>query len=320
MENFGSISSFFIPVKYENNKIEFKLYEDIPKDENLVLVAYDVSTGMKRDVLFLNGKSKSDNFYYWWTPSPGSDDNLKYDLGDIILHLNHNDKTVREFYLNRGGLGKPLIVNGLEIKYPKTRDNIYNTFWEIFIGQEYEYCTKLGLNSESTVIDIGSNYGLFSLFIIDKYNPKKVIGVEPNYECFTISNEVLKDFKNFKSFNYAISKSIGNFSLKNHTGETVLGEIVEDFNGEIQGVDINTFLEGINDNIDLIKIDCEGCERFIFETISEKTIKNIKNIILEYHSNEIKNLILEKLNFFGFKSEVSESDDGVGIILAKNNI
>ena len=68
---------------------------------------------------------------------------------------------------------------------------------------------------------------------------------------------------------------------------------------------------GINDlfgylgveKIDYLKIDCEGAEKDIFEEISKETISKINKMVIEFHSSEIKEMILNKLNSFGFKIE-----------------
>lgn len=318
MENFGSISSFFIPTKDENGVIEFKIYEDIPQNENIALVAYDVSTGMKIDRLSLNGMGKSGDFNYWWVLSPGNDTPKKTNLGDVILHLEHNNSVVREFYLDRGGLGKKLSIRGEELKYPKTNEYIYTMFWEIFINKEYEMIDDININNESIIIDIGSNYGFFSLYVIDKFNPKKIIAVEPNYECFSISKEALSGFKSFTCLNQAVTKNVGNYSLNKNDMVSTVRETFEDSNGNIKGTDINTFLEDIDyDVIDLLKIDCEGCELGIFETISKENLGRFKNLIIEYHSAHIKNIIVKTLTESDFEIKSISKVDDVGIIFAK---
>lgn len=319
MKTFSSIANYFVPIRDNQGSIEFGIYQDIPHNEDLKLVAYDAATGMNISTLSINGYEKTHGNFYWWVLPPGNETPEKSNLGDVILHLIHNNKIAREFYLDRGGFGKKLIVQGQEVRYPKTIGSIYPTFWEIFINNEYESINEINLNENSVVVDVGLNYGLFSLYVIDKFNPKKIIGVEPNYTCFLIGKEVLDRYKSFIPLNFAITNSIGKFKMQNHELAPAGGETIQDELGDVQGIDINTFIESLDEEtIDLLKVDCEGCELSMFETISESNLNKIKNLIIEYHSDEIKDVILNKLNLFGFDiSFPAKMFGGLGIILAK---
>ena len=73
-----------------------------------------------------------------------------------------------------------------------------------------------------------------------------------------------------------------------------------DYDVEVIGInDLFVYL-GV-EKIDYLKIDCEGAEKDIFEEISKETISKINKMVIEFHSDEIKKNILNKLNYFGFK-------------------
>jgi FkbM family methyltransferase len=320
MEKFESKYNYFIPLKDHGDRIEFTLYDDIPDDYDLKLIAIDAGTNLKRDEYRLTGMKQSQNFTYWWSPGPSNFNNPdKLNLGDLILQLVHNDIKVREFYLDRGGHGKNLVIDNKLVKYPQTKDFLYLTYWEIFIDKQYANVGDLDENP--LILDIGSNYGFFSLYAIDRYKPKKIIAFEPNYECFKTAKETLKEFECFVPFNYAVTKTSGNFNLTNHHEISAIGTIIEDENGPITGIDINQLIEDLNTHtIDLVKIDCEGGELDIFETISEQNLNKIKNFTIEVHSNEIHSFIYNKLVEFNYDVKTNMLYNGMSILTAKKNI
>lgn len=317
MENFEKISNYFIPLKDHNDRIEFALYDDIPDEYELKLIVVDSGTNLKRDEHNLSGLKKTQGFTYWWSPGPSNSNHPnKLDLGDLTLMLTHNDTKVREFYLNRGGIKNKLIIDNKQVLYPLTKDSIYLIYWEIFIDKQYEDVGDIKENS--VILDIGSNYGLFSLYAIDRYRPKKIVAFEPNYECFITSKEVLEQFKCFVPYNYAVTKTSGNYKLVDHTENSATGKIVEDSYGDIRGININELIEELNETeIDLIKIDCEGGELDIFKTITEQNLNKIKNFAIEYHSNEILEFIKKKLISFNYEIKIRELTDEIGILIAK---
>jgi FkbM family methyltransferase len=69
----------------------------------------------------------------------------------------------------------------------------------------------------------------------------------------------------------------------------------------IQSVNINELIADIKGKIDFVKIDCEGCEYDIFQTITSSNLKQISKFVIETHSDEIDTYIFEKLIDHNFK-------------------
>jgi hypothetical protein len=103
----------------------------------------------------------------------------------------------------------------------------------------------------------------------------------------------------------AISGKSGvlNFSeIKYSTASSRLNEKEEGYLVEVIG--INELLNYLNlEKIDYLKIDCEGAEKEIFQEITKDTLNKINKIVVEYHSDEIKTIIVNKINEYGFKIE-----------------
>ncbi len=80
--------------------------------------------------------------------------------------------------------------------------------------------------------------------------------------------------------------------------------IASDLLADVEVIGINDLIGYLGvEKIDYLKIDCEGAEKNIFEEISKETISKINKMVIEFHSGEIKEIILNKLNSFGFKIE-----------------
>jgi len=73
-------------------------------------------------------------------------------------------------------------------------------------------------------------------------------------------------------------------------------------------------------DIDFIKTDIEGYET-LFLTWSKEDFENITDFVIEYHTNEIKNRFLNKLNEWGFQLYAQGVTwvDGIGVLFTKKN-
>jgi len=179
------------------------------------------------------------------------------------------------------------------------KDPSFYTFNEVLLNRIYE--NKLvRIYENDIVVDIGSNYGFFSLYA-QEFKPSKVYCIEPSKKIFNhLNNNTqgciyhqigVSGFSQKQNFleSYDLSSS---GRLDNHG----------DYEVEILGInDIMKYL-GV-EKIDFLKIDCEGSEREIFENITKQTIDKINKIVVEYHSEEIKKIILDKLTEFDFVVE-----------------
>lgn len=73
--------------------------------------------------------------------------------------------------------------------------------------------------------------------------------------------------------------------------------------------------------VDILKMDCEGAEYAIMDSISEKTAQRIGRIIVEYHYvDEQRNCasLIESIKSKGFTIEYCSGADKMGLIMAKN--
>jgi len=174
------------------------------------------------------------------------------------------------------------------------------------------------------VFDIGFNYGFFTLDALT-YKPKKVIGFEPNPKLVKLFNEL--DIDSVELHQVAVSDKAGItiFYENNFSGKSSIhSDINSDTSSNSYQINICSFNDMAEqyDVIDYLKVDCEGAEYEIFESIPKEFLTNrIRKIALEFHHNindiKVVNLI-SKIKECGFETKLDYKDgDSTGMLYAR---
>lgn len=224
------------------------------------------------------------------------------------------------------GENRFVVVGNERVSLENMGDSLFPIVCEIFYDKIYERdYVRVELND--VVVDIGANYGVFSLYS-QKFKPKKVFALEPIKSTFNKMSENLKSY-GVTCINKAIGSKDGfehfavtdvngnNFSYNNldayHPSQVIGDETVESI----------TFNSFINENnikyIDFLKVDCEGGELHLFENIDKYFLSNhIKKIAIEYHSKSIFDFLIETLTKNNFIIEDTNGSNDIGMIYAYN--
>lgn len=186
---------------------------------------------------------------------------------------------------NKALLGKLVKVRGFfstkindDLSYNLSTDigdTLY--FKGVFEQDELNICKKF-IDENSTILDIGANIGVHTIFFSNIAVKGLVFSIEPQKSVFAILLENTKKLKNVITLNIAVSNSLGlaNFyvakddaysSLKN-TKRKNLRRV-----DKVVTVPLDTLMNAFG-KIDLVKIDVEG-----FET---EVVKSMSLIIEEY--------------------------------------
>jgi FkbM family methyltransferase len=153
------------------------------------------------------------------------------------------------------------------------------------------------IKDDFVILDIGAQSGLFTL--LSKFFPKtKWYSFEPdpgNYDLL-VENLTINSITNVNTFNVGITNKIGNDELKicrSHRGLNNYGDRITRFDSNSDdAIIVNTPIDTIdnlflNQNIDLIKIDTEGCEYNILCGAKNVIEKNKPKILLEYYEQNL---------------------------------
>lgn len=170
------------------------------------------------------------------------------------------------------------------------------------------------LRKEINIIDLGACTGEFTDELNTLYNVKKAILVEANPTNFS----QLKNSPNYILYNKAISSTNGEVIEFNEDPNSPYNGS-KDFNyfdgikHQIETVNLETLCKDNDiDFIDILKIDIEGAEYDVLETLSDSFFNKIGQITVEFHdfvNPELKPRtikIVERLKSLGF-SYVSKS-------------
>jgi FkbM family methyltransferase len=193
---------------------------------------------------------------------------------------------------------------------------------ELFSDNYYNISTA----RPCVLLDIGMNVGYASLYFSTFDNIKKVYGYEPFTDTFTIAKENFASNESFKKKiypnNYGISNYTGTVNVPLLEGGSVIASTEESFiknhhihsSNSIQ-VKVRDILEVLkeikeeNPGHDLaLKIDCEGEEYNIFETMhAHNAFDRVVFFCVEWHfkgSARIKEIMLLN-NFIVFDTPKS---------------
>lgn len=188
-------------------------------------------------------------------------------------------------YLSKANFNLLILNKKIEIDVKEIDNNVkedsfcFGLIRELLIRNCYfKFHTDLDFKSLNTVIDLGSNRGIFS--IICSSFAHKIVSVEAdnNYNEQFIVNLNRNNFKNIS----IINKFIGGLNDKENCAilnKTSLKEIMQSNNIEI---------------IDFLKIDIEGSEYELINNLEDSIFLKIKNISMELHPNNGNNEKLVK--------------------------
>lgn len=185
----------------------------------------------------------------------------------------------------------------------------------------------INVENNDIIVDIGFNYGLFSILSLHR-NPEKILAFEPNLKNVEFFKKNMKIPK-INLHNNAVSNIDSTIKFYctqpsvHSTTKEHISKFYEHKTYEVNCLDINTIIKNFNLNkIDYLKVDCEGAEFDIFDSITYDYLNNnIKKIAIEYHdsfeSDNVQNLI-KKLNYCNFKViEKKTGGHNIGMIYAK---
>jgi FkbM family methyltransferase len=274
----------------------------------------DCATGM---TIIANNWELSEGYFYWIGIPPKFSNNLQ----DTKLIFNKN---LGEFKIKLGGKSRPMFYcdEKLQIKY-LSDDETFGTYYEVILSEIYNF-GNVKIQPNDIVLDIGANYGLFSLYASSR-SANKIYSFEPSIPVYNLLVENVSINNNIIPINKAVSEFDG-YAEFNNTKTTACSYVSGTFPSDeqiisksnVETININTIFSSYSlDFVDFAKIDCEGSELDIFLTITDENLNKINKFVIEYHTQSIGQFILSKLVKNGFKIESSnEISNNTGLIYA----
>lgn len=188
-------------------------------------------------------------------------------------------------------------------------------YWEMWVTDIFMNLVKDGMN----VIDIGANIGYYSLIFASKIGSTgKLFTFEADPEVFDILHKNM-EINGFLGRTELINKAVVdkrgtiNFNkCKIHHGSSSIASFSSEFWDNVEIINVETisldeYFKNKNMKIDIIKIDAEGSEPYIFDGMKELIEKNPNmTIICEFNQYIISGAkrdprkFLEEIKRYGF--------------------
>lgn len=221
--------------------------------------------------------------------------------------------------------------NGKIFQLPIRDDADASVAAEIFKEREYRIVEPVIMSAKDSILDIGAHAGFFSLYARSLNPLVKIVAVEPEPNNFQFLNKNLTEngVENIETIKAALSSKRGNrmllISKDSHNHRL---SISADQGSPARSISVYTYSlsdlmkKCIINNVSLLKLDIEGGESEVIESLSGQDLSKIGAIIMEYHLRggvDLK-IIEEKLRENGFGVQVipSRFDKKMGFIFAKN--
>lgn len=164
------------------------------------------------------------------------------------------------------------------------------TFNEVLSDQVYA-CVAEHIQSCKTVIDLGANIGLATLYFANVYPEAKLFSVEAEASSFSLLQEnlsVLIRAQRCDAIQAAVWKKDGvvfqTLSVPRHHNANQFGER-GDSSRSVQSLSMQTVLSRSGfEQVDLLKVDIEGGETALFQG-DLSWLDRVKAIAIEFHGN-----------------------------------
>lgn len=185
---------------------------------------------------------------------------------------------------------KVVLKNGVKIEAENR--SILRAVKRIFFNKTYNP-VNFEIGKDDTVVDIGANIGVFTLFAATKTD-KAVYSFEPFPENFKFLDNNVKSNGFTKVFTHAaaVCDKVGTMNFNVAKGNTA--HHIANYSSEktyAMSIEVPTLtLKHIIDQnhiecIDFLKLDCEGAEGDILLSTPLDYLKRVRKLAMEFHDN-----------------------------------
>jgi FkbM family methyltransferase len=165
---------------------------------------------------------------------------------------------------------------------------------DIFAGITYPIVSFIC--DVKTVVDIGANVGAASVYLATAYPQARIFALEPGSDALELLRANVKPLGNVSVFPFGLYSRARSLQLFHGKNDCVESSVFSSLRTTSEAEEIelrcaSDFLgeQGI-ESIDVLKIDTEGCEVAILQSI-KKCLPKVKVLYVEYHSERDRRAI-----------------------------
>lgn len=203
--------------------------------------------------------------------------------------------------------------------------DIYAIFFQGIYTPQY-----LPIEKNDVVVDIGANIGAFSVYAASK-TQNTVYAIEPSLDNFQALNWNISSnrYKNIVPLNFAVSDQSGeelflNSVASQHRRVKKFAQDTTEGYTAVPSITLQDLMDSYQiEQIDFLKLDCEGAEEAILTSTSSRYLSRVRKIAMEFHDHltQLNHNELQKLlKNAGFSTNIEWDDQSVlGFIYAWRN-
>ncbi|MFN0130106.1 MAG: FkbM family methyltransferase [Verrucomicrobiales bacterium] len=165
----------------------------------------------------------------------------------------------------------------------------------------------------STIVDVGANIGLFSIWARHLFPECRLESYEPNPEVQEYLRSNLRDL-GCQVHLEAVGPTTGHARIKVDR-ESIVGQCVASPDGEIPMVSLKCVVDRAGGRIDLMKLDIEGGEWDILRGTEPEVFSRIDRLHLEYHESKAGTLsdLIGLASTLGYRVVQCRPNQGFGL-------
>ena len=213
--------------------------------------------------------------------------------------------------------------NGVKIKL-RTNSTDLMAFTHVWLLKEYER-PGFEIKNNDIIIDIGGHIGLFALYSSQFCKSGKIYCFEPIKENFDMlkANIELNHIPNIIPTNAAVSKNNDRVTIylnedeAGHSMHVTGAKSVQVNSTSLHTIFASNGIECCN----FLKIDCEGEEYAIMDSLPSEYYDKINKMCIEYHFVDTKphllKTLIQKLGSYSFEIKIRKILPDIGFLYAK---
>ena len=170
------------------------------------------------------------------------------------------------------------------------------TFEKIFVWREYAIPYQ---GEAKTIIDCGANIGLSVIWFATHYPNARIIALEPDSENYALLVENTRHLDNLVTLQAGVWGRTCRLTLANPGAahdSYQFSECPSDSTDGIEAIDIQTLRRNHQmETIDVLKIDIEGAEEFVFVDGCHEWLAATRQLVIEIHNARARTIIESQL-------------------------
>lgn len=261
---------------------------------------------------------------YWLIPVPKSFIDFESDphIGGLIVDLYSHDKLLWSHVIDiKPVVSKPVVTidNDTEPVFMNYNEFFVDRIYDIFIKGKYK-----------CIVDVGANTGMWLEYMMDKLDDNSMIyAIEPNKKAIDVLRQSYGD--RIHLIEKALTDRDAKLTFyvdKDNSLVSSISNYGRPFGTayEVDGISCKTLWTQITPyTVDLMKIDIEGAEYDLIDSMDSNDFDHINSFLIEYHIFGDRQIdpdvtaLSNKLRNHGYNVHLSQLTDTGGFLFAIKN-